>query len=146
MGFYADSGFGNALTGDPTYTVRTNVSPTGDMELLAQDRVLTATGTTANPTTRTGASTPWLAATLVLKSAAPPAGGAAVQAQARSVALTARTADRSSAAAVAQPITDAPVAADKLVYAFTAVAPARSKSDPATLLFCPLNFLTIGKS
>ena len=76
MGFYADSGFGNALTGDPTYTVRTNVSPTGDMELLAQDRVLTATGTTANPTTRTGASTPWLAATVVLKSAAPPAGGA----------------------------------------------------------------------
>ena len=98
MGFYADSGFGNALTGDPTYTVRTNVSPTGDMELLAQDRVLTATGTTANPTTKTGASTPWLAATLVLKSAAPPAGGAAVQAQARSVALIARTADRSSAA------------------------------------------------
>jgi hypothetical protein len=146
MGFYADSGFGNALTGDPTYTVRTNVSPTGDMELLAQDRVLTATGTTANPTTRTGASTPWLAATLVLKSAAPPAGGAAVQAQARSVALTARTADRSVAAAVAQPITDAPLPADKLVYAFTAVAPAQSKSDPATLLFCPLNFLTIGKS
>jgi hypothetical protein len=62
------------------------------------------------------------------------------------VALTARTADGSSAATVAQPITDAPVQADKLVYAFTAVAPAQSKSDPATLLFCPLNFLTIGKS
>ena len=147
LGFYADSGFGNALTGDPTYTVRTNVSPTGDMELLAQDRVLTATGTTVNPTTRTGASTPWLAATLVLKSAAPPpAGGAAVQAQARSVALTVRTADRPAEATAAQPITDAPVQADKLVYAFTAVAPAQSKSDPATLLFCPLNFLTIGKS
>jgi hypothetical protein len=144
MGFYADSGFGNNLTGDPTYTVRTNVSPTGDMELLAQDRVLTATGTAANPTTKTGANTPWLAATLVLKSAAPPAGGAAVQA--RSVALTARTADGSSAATVAQPITDAPPQADKLVYAFTAVAPAQSKRDPATLLFCPLNFLTIGKS
>ena len=143
MGFYADSGFGNALTGDPTYTVRTNVSPTGDMELLAQDRILTATGTTANPTTRTGASTPWLAATLVLKSAAPPAGGATAQTQ--SVALSARTADRSSAAAP-EPITDAPVQADKLVYSFTAVAPAQSKSDPATLLFCPLNFLTIGKS
>ena len=57
MGFYADSGFGNALTGDPTYTVRTNVSPTGDMELLAQDRVLTSPGTAANPTTTTGAST-----------------------------------------------------------------------------------------
>ena len=146
MGFYADSGFGNALTGDPTYTVRTNVSPTGDMELLAQDRVLTATGTTANPTTRTGASTPWLAATLVLKSAAPPAGGATAQAQTQSVALSARTADRSAAAAAPEPITDAPVQADKLVYSFTAVAPAQSKSDPATLLFCPLNFLTIGKS
>ena len=99
---------------------------------------------TPNPTTRTGASTPWLAATLVLKTAAPPAGGAAVQTQA--VALSARTADRSSAAAAPEPITDAPVQADKLVYAFTAVAPAQSKSDPATLLFCPLNFLTIGKS
>ena len=32
------------------------------------------------------------------------------------------------------------------VYAFTAVAPAQSKSDSATLLFCPLNFLTVGKS
>jgi hypothetical protein len=130
--------------------VRTNVSPTGDMELLAQDNVLTATGTTANPTTRTGASTPWLAATLVLKSAAPPPGGAGVQALARSVAVTARTADGSSAASpaptAAQPITAAPVQADKLVYAFTAVAPAQSKSDPATLLFCPLNFLTVGKS
>ena len=58
----------------------------------------------------------------------------------------ASTADLSSAATVAQPITDAPVQADKLVYAFTAVAPAQSKSDPATLLFCPLNFLTVGKS
>jgi hypothetical protein len=62
------------------------------------------------------------------------------------VALTARAEDQSSATTVAQPITDAPVQADKMVYAFTAVAPARSKSDPATLLFCPLNFLTIGKS
>jgi hypothetical protein len=83
---------------------------------------------------------------LLPRHAAPLAVAPPVQAQARSVALTARTADGSSAAAVAQPITDAPVQADKLVYAFTAVAPAQSKSDPATLLFCPLNFLTIGKS
>ena len=62
------------------------------------------------------------------------------------MALTARTADRPADAAVAQPISDASVQADKLVYAFTAVAPAQSKSDPATLLFCPLNFLTVGKS
>jgi galactose oxidase-like protein/fibronectin type III domain protein len=138
IGFYADSGFSNTLTGDSTYTVRTNVSPTSDMELLAQDRVLTSSGTTANPTIRTGANTPWLAATLVLKTAAPPVGGAALQAQARSVALT--------AAPAAEPIAAEPVQADKLVYAFTAVAPAKSKNDPASLLFCPLNFLTIGKS
>ena len=136
IGFYADSGFSNALTGDSTYTVRTNVSPTGDMELLAQDRVLTTTGTTANPVTRTGANTPWLAATLILKSAAPAAPAAPVAALARSAAPT------------ATPITaDAtPVAADKLVYAFTAVAPATSPTDATSLLFCPLNFLTIGRS
>ena len=147
MGFYADSGFGNALTGDPTYTVRTNVSPTGDMELLAQDRVLTATGTTANPTTRTGASTPWLAATLVLKSAAPPAGGATALAQAR-VGGADRAARRTGRRPprLAQPITDAPVQADKLVYAVHRRGAGAVEERPATLLFCPLNFLTIGKS
>jgi hypothetical protein len=92
--------------------------------------------------TRSGANTPWLAATLVLKTAAPPAGVAATQAQARSVALTAAPAGASAA----EPIAAEPVQADKLVYAFTAVAPAMSKNDPASLLFCPLNFLTIGKS
>ena len=51
MGFYADSGFGNTLAGDPGYSVRTNVSPTNDMELLVQDRVLSTAGTTASPTT-----------------------------------------------------------------------------------------------
>jgi hypothetical protein len=139
IGFYADSGFGNTLAGDPTYTVRTNVSPTGDMELLAQDRVLTSSGATASPTVGTGANTPWLAATLVFKTAAP---AAPLGAQARSVALTA-----APASATAAPVTaTAPVAADKLVYAFTAVAPAKSTTDPARLLFCPLNFLTVGRS
>jgi hypothetical protein len=71
IGFYADSGFSNTLAGDATYSVRTNVSPTGDMELLAQDQVLTGTGATPNPTTSTGANTPWLAATVVFKTAAP---------------------------------------------------------------------------
>ena len=71
VGFYADSGFSNALAGDPTYAVRTNVSPTGDTELLAQDQLLTGAGATPNPTTSTGPNTPWLAATVVFKSAAP---------------------------------------------------------------------------
>ena len=71
IGFYADSGFSNTLAGDPTYNARTNVSPTGDMELLAQDQILTGTGATPNPTTNTGANTPWLAATVVFKTGAP---------------------------------------------------------------------------
>ena len=71
IGFYADSGFGNTLAGDPTYSVRSDVSPTGDMELLAQDQLLTGTGATPNPTTATGAATPWLSATGGLKTAAP---------------------------------------------------------------------------
>ncbi len=140
IGFYADSGFSNALTGDPTYTVRTNVSPTGDMELLAQDRVLTNTATTANPTTRTGANTPWLAATLVLKTAAPAAPETALAAPA--------TAQARSAARSPTPVSadTTAVAADKLVYSFTAVAPATSPLDVTNLLFCPLNFLTPGRS
>ena len=71
IGFYADSGFSNALAGDPAYAVRANVSPTGDMELLAQDQLLAGTGATPNPTTSTGPNTPWLAATVVFKTAAP---------------------------------------------------------------------------
>ena len=45
------------------------------MQLLARDRVLTGVGATANPVTRAGANTPWLAATIVFKVAAtaPPA-------------------------------------------------------------------------
>jgi hypothetical protein len=133
MGFYVDSGFSNGLVGDPAFTVRTNVSPASDMELLAQDRVLATTATTANPITATGANTPWLAATLVLKTAAPPPPAGAL---ARSAAV--------SATPVSADTT--PVAADKLVYAFTAVAPASSPLDPTSLLFCPLNFLTPGRS
>ncbi|HEX5810463.1 MAG TPA: galactose oxidase-like domain-containing protein, partial [Pseudonocardia sp.] len=133
MGFYVDSGFSNALLGDRAFTVRTNVSPTSDMELLAQDRVLSGSGATANPTTATGANTPWLAATLVFKTAAPPPPAGAL---ARSAAA--------SAAPVSADTT--PVAAEKVVYAFTAVAPASSRLDATSLLFCPLNFLTPGLS
>ena len=53
-----------------------------------------------------------------------------------------------SAAPTSTPVSAdaAPAAADKLVYAFTAVAPATSSTDPASLLFCPLNFITVGRS
>jgi Domain of unknown function (DUF1929)/Fibronectin type III domain/Glyoxal oxidase N-terminus len=146
MGFYVDSGFGNALTGDGNYTVRTNVSPTGDMEMVAQDRVLGAAGTTANAVVGTGPNTPWLAASIIFKVANPPVGGAAV-AQARSVALTADTERTDAAPAVTAPggAGGQPVAADKLVYAFTAVAP-KAKNDPASLLFCPLPLISVGIS
>jgi hypothetical protein len=142
MGFYVDSGFSNALTGDSTYTVRTNVSPTADMELLAQDRVLTSSGTTANPVTRTGANTPWLAATIVFKVAAPPAQ-AQVQGLARSVALT----TSSDGAPAGTPITAdaAPATAEQRVYAFTAVTP-KAANDAASLLFCPLPIIAVGLS
>ena len=68
IGFYADSGFVNALTGDPAYAVRTNQSPNGLMELLVQDKVVPA-GSTPAPGTGTGSggSTVWLAATVVFK-------------------------------------------------------------------------------
>jgi hypothetical protein len=127
LGFYADSGFSNALSGDAAYTVRTNVSPTSDIELLAQDRVLTAAGTTANPATRTGPRTPWLAATLILKAAPAPPPPAGMQA--RSLALT------------QAPVT-APVATTvdptQRIYAFTAVTPAPPTHDATSLLFCPV--------
>jgi hypothetical protein len=75
LGLYADSGFGDALTGDAAYAQRVNVSPTTtDMELLAEDRTVGA-GTAANSTVSSSAKTTWLMATIVLKGA--PAGGAA---------------------------------------------------------------------
>jgi hypothetical protein len=125
IGFYADSGFGATLAGDPAYTVRTNVSPTGDMEFLVQDRVLASAGTTANPSTSTGANVPWLAATLVLK---PAAGGAGALAQARSTAVSSTR------------VTDdpAPGTADPLVYAFPAVAPGAEPRSSTFRLLCAL--------
>jgi hypothetical protein len=117
LGFYADSGFSNALTGDSGYSVRTNVSPTGDMEFLVQDRVLGAAGATANPVTNTGKSTPWLAATLVLKNAAP-AGGA-------------------SAAATLSAAASASTSAAKRIYAFAIPRPKKPLAAGITLL-CPL--------
>ncbi len=66
IGFYVDSGFGDALSGGSGYTTRANVSPDGDIELLAQDAIVAA-GTTPNPSVSTGAATTWLTSTVVLK-------------------------------------------------------------------------------
>jgi hypothetical protein len=68
IGFYADSGFGNTLTGDPGYTTRVNLSPNGNMDMLVEDTVVGTGGTPAASAT-TGASTVWLMATVVFKDA-----------------------------------------------------------------------------
>jgi hypothetical protein len=66
LGFYADSGFGDTLTAGTDFTVRTNVSKTSDMELLAEDQ-LPAQGATPNAGAGTGANTVWLMPTVVFK-------------------------------------------------------------------------------
>ena len=38
IGFYSDSGFGDTLTAGSGWTARTNISSTGDMEILAEDQ------------------------------------------------------------------------------------------------------------
>ena len=68
IGFYADSGFGDTLTAGTGYTSRINLSPTPDMELLAEDQG-TGQGATPPATAGTGPNTDWLMATLVLKPA-----------------------------------------------------------------------------
>jgi hypothetical protein len=68
IGFYADSGFGTKLTGDSGYTTRTNLSPNGNMDMLVEDTPVN-TGATPAASTTTGASTVWLAATVVFKHA-----------------------------------------------------------------------------
>jgi Fibronectin type III domain len=70
VGLYLDSGFGDKLTADPGYTLRTNVSPTGDMELLSEDHIVPS-GATPDATVSTGAQTSWHMATVVFKSNAP---------------------------------------------------------------------------
>ena len=66
MGFYVDSGFGRTLSADPSYTERVNVSPTSDMEFVVED-ALPLRGDTPAARVSTGASTPWLMATVVFK-------------------------------------------------------------------------------
>ena len=51
IGFYADSGFGTALTGGSGFTVRTNHSPNGEMDMLAEDQPV---GLSATPVEGTG--------------------------------------------------------------------------------------------
>jgi hypothetical protein len=66
IGFYVDSGFGDSLTAGSGFTQRTNVSPNGDMEFVAEDTPV-ALGATPAATVTTGASTVWLMATVVFK-------------------------------------------------------------------------------
>ncbi len=70
IGFYADSGFGDTLTAGSGYTVRANVSPTSDMEFLAEDQSLSSAGATPAASVGTGANTVWLMATVVFASSA----------------------------------------------------------------------------
>ncbi len=67
IGFYADSGFDDTLTGDPGYTSRVNVSPAGDIELFVEDAIV-GKGATPAPSVSTGAATIWEMATVVFKS------------------------------------------------------------------------------
>ncbi len=68
LGFYADSGFGDALSPGAGWTQRVNVSKVGDMELLAEEQAV-GSGATANASVTTGASTYWLMSALVFKNA-----------------------------------------------------------------------------
>jgi hypothetical protein len=68
IGFYADSGFGDALTAGSGFTGRVNLSPASDMELLVEDQGV-GQGTTPAAAAGTGPGTTWLMATLVLKHA-----------------------------------------------------------------------------
>jgi hypothetical protein len=67
LGFYADSGFGDTVSAGSGFTGRANVSNTGDMEVAVEDAAISAAGSTPNASFGTGASTVWLAATVVLK-------------------------------------------------------------------------------
>jgi hypothetical protein len=69
VGFYSDSGFGDALTAGSGYTLRSSVAKTSDMELLTEDQ-LVAAGATPAATAGTGAKTVWEMATVVFQAAA----------------------------------------------------------------------------
>jgi hypothetical protein len=69
LGFYVDSGFGDTLMPRMGFNGRLNISPNGDMELLAEDALTAAAGATPSASVQTGASTTWLMATIVLRAA-----------------------------------------------------------------------------
>jgi Galactose oxidase-like, Early set domain/Fibronectin type III domain/Glyoxal oxidase N-terminus len=71
VGFYVDSGFGAQLSAGSSYTQRANLSPTGDMELLVEDRAVAA-GETPAATAGTGVNAIWLMATVVFRTGTPP--------------------------------------------------------------------------
>ncbi len=78
VAFYADSGFNDTLTAGSGWSLRSNVSPAGDVEVLGEDQ-LVGNGATATGTVGTGAQTPWAMTTLLLKPASltPPTAPAA---------------------------------------------------------------------
>jgi hypothetical protein len=94
IGFYADSGFGTALTGASDWAVRANLSPNGNMDLLAEDQTVAAAGARPGASVRTGPNTYWLMATLVFKRAAPQ-----LSAPAAPIAVTATAGDGSASVA-----------------------------------------------
>jgi len=57
-----------ALTGDPNYATRANLSPNGNMDLLIEDTPV-STGATPAAGVTTGPSTTWLMATIVFRHA-----------------------------------------------------------------------------
>ena len=69
LGFYADSGFDDTLMPRMGFNGRVNVSPTEEMELVAEDALTGASGATPAASVQTGATTIWLMATVVLKAA-----------------------------------------------------------------------------
>ncbi|MFI5005552.1 MAG: fibronectin type III domain-containing protein, partial [Solirubrobacterales bacterium] len=83
VGFYADSGFGDTLMARMGFNGRVDVSPAGDMEFVVEDALTGATGATPSASLQTGASTVWLMAAIVFKSAPaaePPAAPSAAPA------------------------------------------------------------------
>ena len=67
VGFYADSGFGDTLAAGSGFTQRADISPTANMEMLAEDQPA-ALGSTPAASAVTGANTVWLMATVVFES------------------------------------------------------------------------------
>jgi hypothetical protein len=84
LGFYADSGFGTAVTPSSGFTARASIANASDMDLLVEDQSAPA-GATPNAGTGTGVNTIWLQATVVFTTA----GGTAPTAPAAPSGVTA---------------------------------------------------------